>query len=88
MIQESLTGKCNDYVSIVADGTSVSSFLCTQKLGPEEVSITCLSAQKLKYSFKVLNDDFLMHEILIKRYFFSIYLAKGWSLGWGRMQLQ
>ena len=26
------------YVSIIADGTRVSTFLCTQKLGPEEVS--------------------------------------------------
>ena len=27
---------CDDYVSSIADGTSVSTFLCTQKLGPEK----------------------------------------------------
>ena len=30
---------CDDYVSIVADGTSVSTFLCTRKLGPEDVHV-------------------------------------------------
>ena len=45
-------------------GISVSTFLCTRKLGPEEIIATAvqLSAQKLKYSFKVLSDDFLMSE--------------------------
>ena len=28
---------CDVYVLSIADGTSVSTFLCTQKLGPEEV---------------------------------------------------
>ena len=39
-------------ISIIADGTSVSTFLRTRKLGPEEVIVTAfqLSAQKLKYS--------------------------------------
>ena len=31
---------CDDYVLSIADGTSVSTFLCTRKLGPEEVSIS------------------------------------------------
>ena len=50
---------CDDYVSIIADGTSVSTFL-----GPEEVIVTAvqLSAQKLKYYFKVVSDDFLESE--------------------------
>ena len=30
---------CDDYVLSIADGTSVSTVLCTRKLGPEEVSI-------------------------------------------------
>ena len=30
------------HISIIADGTSVSTFLCTWKLGPEEVSITAV----------------------------------------------
>ena len=29
-----------DYASIIADVTSVSTFLCTRKVGPEEVSVT------------------------------------------------
>ena len=33
---------CDDYVSIIADGTSVSTFLYTQKLRPEEVSVTAV----------------------------------------------
>ena len=32
----------NDYVSIIADGISVSTFLCTWKLRPEEVSTTAV----------------------------------------------
>ena len=36
----------------VLEGTSVSTFLCTRN---------CV-LKKLKYSFKVLNDDFLMYE--------------------------
>ena len=51
------------YVSIIADDTSVSTFLCTRTLEPEEVSVTTIkvhrSLMKLKYSFK---DDFLMSE--------------------------
>ena len=31
-----------DYVLIIADGTSVSTFLCTRKLRPEEVSVTAV----------------------------------------------
>ena len=34
---------CDDYVSSIADGTSVSTFLCTQKLGPEEVSVSLIA---------------------------------------------
>ena len=30
-------------VSIIADGTSVSTFLCTRKLGPEEVSVSLIA---------------------------------------------
>ena len=42
---------------------SVSTFLCTRNLGPEEVSIKCTAEMELlKYSLKVLNDDFLMSE--------------------------
>ena len=57
------------YQSLHADGTSVSTFLCTRKLGAEEVSVSQIAVQVhrslmnlLKYSFKVLNDDFLMSE--------------------------
>ena len=35
---------CDDYVLSIADGTSVSTFLCTRKLRPEEVSVS-LSTQ-------------------------------------------
>ena len=38
---------------------SVSTFLCTRNLGPEEVST---ETELLKHSLKVLNDDFLMSE--------------------------
>ena len=31
---------CDGYVLSIADGTSVSTFLCTRKLGPEEVSVS------------------------------------------------
>ena len=34
---------CDDYVLSIADGTSVSTFLCTRKLGPEEVSVSLIS---------------------------------------------
>ena len=34
---------CDDYVSIITDGTSVSTFLCTRKLGPEEVNVTVIA---------------------------------------------
>ena len=30
---------CDDYVLLIADDTSVSTFLCTRKLGPKEVSL-------------------------------------------------
>ena len=33
---------CDDYVSSIADGTSVSTFLCTRKLGPE-VSVSLIA---------------------------------------------
>ena len=36
---------CDDYVSSIADGTSVSTFLCTRKLGPEEVSVSLIAVQ-------------------------------------------
>ena len=53
-------------LSIIVDGISVYTFLCTQKQGPEEVHVIAtavqLSAQKLQYSFKVLSDDFLKSE--------------------------
>ena len=38
---------CDDYVSIIADGTSVSTFLCTRKLGPEEVSVSLIAHRSL-----------------------------------------
>ena len=48
------------------DGTSVSTFLCTRKLGPEEVSVSLIAVyvhrSLMKYFFKVLNDDFLVSE--------------------------
>ena len=34
---------CDDYVLSIADGTSVSTFLCTRKLGPEEVSVSLIA---------------------------------------------
>ena len=34
---------CDDYVSSIADGTGVSTFLCTQKLQPEEVSVSLIA---------------------------------------------
>ena len=34
---------CDDCVSIIADGTSVSTFLCTRKLGLEEVSVSLIA---------------------------------------------
>ena len=44
------------FVSITADGTSVSTFLCTQSLGPEEIS---LSAKKLSgIELSELNSNF------------------------------
>ena len=50
----------NCYVSIITDGTSVSTFLCTLKTGAWRNKCNCsLSTQKLKYFFKVLNDVFL-----------------------------
>ena len=39
---------------------SVSTFLCTRNQGPE--AVISQSAQKLKYSLNVLNDDFLVSE--------------------------
>ena len=30
-------------VSIIADGTTVSTFLCTRKLAPEEVSVSLIA---------------------------------------------
>ena len=62
-----MTAVYHVYVPIIADGISfstLSTFLCTRKLGPEEVIVTAvqLSAQKLKYSFEVLNGDFLKSE--------------------------
>ena len=33
---------CDDYVSSIADGTSVSTFLGTRKLGLEEVSVNLI----------------------------------------------
>ena len=35
----------DDYVSIIVDGTSVSTFLCTRKLGLEEVSVSLIAVQ-------------------------------------------
>ena len=51
------------YQSLLMD-TSVSTFLCTRNLGPEEVSLTSKRTEtKLpKCSLKVLNDNFLMSE--------------------------
>ena len=34
---------CDDYVLSIADGTSVFTFLCTRKLGPEEVSVSLIA---------------------------------------------
>ena len=34
---------CDDYVLSIAGGTSVSTFLCTRKLGPEEVSVSLIA---------------------------------------------
>ena len=34
---------CDDYVLSIAAGTSVSTFLCTRKLGPEEVSVSLIA---------------------------------------------
>ena len=34
---------CDDYVSIIADGNKDSTFLCTQKLGLEEVSVSLIT---------------------------------------------
>ena len=34
---------CDDYVLSIADVTSVSTFLCTRKLGPEEVSVSLIA---------------------------------------------
>ena len=34
---------CDDYVLSITDGTSVSTFLCTRKLGPEEVSVSLIA---------------------------------------------
>ena len=34
---------CDDYVLSIADGTSVSTFLCTPKLRPEEVSVSLIA---------------------------------------------
>ena len=36
---------CDDYVLSIADGTSVSTFLFTRKLGPEEVSVSLTATQ-------------------------------------------
>ena len=33
----------NCYISITANGTSVSTFLCIRKLGPEEVSVSLIA---------------------------------------------
>ena len=34
---------CEDYVSSIADGTSVSTFMCTRKLEPEEISVRLIA---------------------------------------------
>ena len=54
----------DDYVSIIANSTSVSTFLCTRKLVPEEVSVIVEHGffYEAEVSFKVLNDDLLVSE--------------------------
>ena len=43
---------CDDYVSIIADGASVSTFLCTRNLVPEEVRDCTETDYCMKYSLK------------------------------------
>ena len=37
----SILRNCDEYVSIIADGTSVSTFLCTRMLRPEKCKLDC-----------------------------------------------
>ena len=41
--------------SLFSDGTSVSIFLCTRKLGPEEVSVSLIAVQGVSSSEAVLD---------------------------------
>ena len=53
---------CDDYVSSFADGTSVSTFLCTRKLGPEEVHVS-VSLIAVYISIQISNE---LTEVLLQ----------------------